>query len=248
MDYEINETLSNGIALGKARTMEISYKNYKYSSSDGEKELLKIGISKSLNQILKLKIDNPELNEYLTIQETIINDKTLISKAFEKIDEGFNAIEAISAVMKAFVDGLDNSSSTYLKQRNVDLYDVSFRIASNIYSDNTIDKTDNFILVVDELYPSYLISHRPNILGVIAKKGGYTSHASIICRSLDIPFVLSDNNLNFDDTIIIDTRISKIMVNPEKEVLDKYNKIIDALKNENKKAVRHPGFKFYANT
>ena len=65
----------------------------------------------------------------------------------------------------------------------------------------------------------------PEINGVIAKKGGTTSHGAILCKAREIPFVITDD-VNFDESsnVVIDTRDKIVYSNCSEEFIEKYKK------------------------
>ncbi len=63
------------------------------------------------------------------------------------------------------------------------------------------------------------------MLGVIVKKGGYTTHSAIICRGLEIPYVITAADIEDNTNIIIDTNKEIIIANPLNNVIEEYKGI-----------------------
>jgi phosphoenolpyruvate-protein kinase (PTS system EI component) len=240
--YSINEVLSHGFVMGNVKKDNNTKSNLITSSKEEERQLFLASIDKSLKEI-----GNMEENSYLTVQKLMISDPLLRENALKYIDEGKSAIDAINLVMDEIIISLENSSSDYLKERTNDILDVTNRLINNLENKKKRNIRKTFILYTNNLLPSYLIKNKDLIIGVIAKKGGYTSHSAILCRSFDIPYVIADIECKDNDIVCIDTRKNKIAVNPCLEDMERYIEEINSSKSFIKKAVSHPGFLFLAN-
>lgn len=242
MKYSINSVLAHGFVMGKAKVEKgINFKT-KSNKSEDEKILFLNAIEKSINELNKMGDDS-----YLITQKLMISDPLLKNNGLKYIEDGKTASEAISLVMNDIIESLSNASSNYLKERTNDIEDILHRLLSNLGNKRKKKNTEPYILCTDNLLPSYLINNKDLILGVIAKRGGFTSHSAILCRSFDIPYVIADIDCNDNDTICIDTRKNKIAVNPSLEDMERYIDEINLSKKYIKKAVSHPGFLFLAN-
>lgn len=242
MKYSIKEILSHGFVMGNVKIDNAVKTNVKTFSKEEEKELFLNSIDKSLKEIEKM-----DDNSYLTVQKLMISDPLLRENGLKHIEEGKSAVDSINLVMDEIIKSLENSSSDYLKERTNDILDVTTRLIHNLDNKKKKKLRKTFILYTDNLLPSYLIKNKDLIIGVIAKKGGYTSHSAILCRSFDIPYVIAEIDCKDNDTVCIDTRKNKIAVNPCLEDMERYIEEINSSKSFIKKAVLHPGYLFLAN-
>lgn len=243
----IKEVLSNGYILG---TVHYQREANIYNRDTDEHEIKKFreAISKSLSQIQSLKRENPELVEYLCAQELMISDPNLEKAVIESIQkDSRSAADAVRYVLDGYILGLSESSSVYLQERAADVEDIGQRIASNMEHTVSAMELHPYILAVDTLYPSFLIANRKNILGVIAKTGGYTSHTAILCRLWDIPFILSDEEFREGDVIIMDTGKKLIILNPSSEETEEYSRDLTKRLSFDKQAIPHGDYLFLAN-
>jgi phosphotransferase system enzyme I (PtsI) len=83
------------------------------------------------------------------------------------------------------------------------------------------------ILVAEDLTPSMTAGFVPeNIEGVLTEIGGKTSHSAIICRSMEIPAVLSIENIvsivKDGDQVVIDGTTGECYINPEASVIEEF--------------------------
>ena len=242
MKYSINEVLSHGYVMGTIKCDNLEKKNRKAKSVDEEKELFLNSIDKSIKELDKIKDDS-----YIEIQKLMISDPLLKNNGLEYIEAGKSAEDAINLVMEDIIKSLIESTSSYLKERTIDILDIKNRLINNLYNKRKKKNINPFILYTDHLLPSYLINNKDYILGVIAKNGGYTSHSAILCRSFEIPYVLADIECKDEDVCCIDTRKNKIAINPSISDMERYIEEINESNSFVKIAVSHPGLQFLAN-
>ena len=247
MKHSIKRVISNGHIFGN---LVVLSKTKEIISNDQSNEVLRFknAIKKALNQISQMKQNNKDLIDYLTVQELMIADPMLEKKVIDYITKNNEtAINSVKYAINEYSLGLMNSTSTYLKERVSDLEDICNRIIFNLNDGNMPSNNEKYIIAIDKLYPSILISLKDNILGIIAKNGGYTSHAAILCRSWDIPFVLCDDDFNDYDKAIIDTGKNLIISNPSDDEIIEFNNDYNKRISFDKKAVKHDGYNFLAN-
>ena len=239
--------LSDGYTIGIVKTISEFDNTYSKDSIPNETIKFKRAINKSLLQIQALKKDNKDLIDYLSVQELIIVDPEFVKKVYKYIDENNSAASSIRLAMDEYIDEINKSTSIYLKERAADLEDVSHRLLLNISNENRKTEIHPYILYADTLYPSYLIHNREHILGVIAKNGGDTSHSAILCRSFDIPYVLTDHEFKNNDVALIDTRKKLIIKNPKGSDALNYAYEVSKKSKYNKQAIPHNDVLFLAN-
>lgn len=244
MNYQIKSVLSDGIAIGNIKKINV---NNNSKNNDSQEEAFQNAITKSLAQIDKMMADNLELNDYLVALKLMISDNTLTNGVKSLIHEGYNAYDAVDKIMNMHIDELNLSTSSYLKERVADLRDIKERILKNLGNDSMDELTKSYIIYVNELNPTDLIFNKRNILAIIARNGGYTSHSAILARNWGIPYIVSDLELEDGQNIVLDTFKKRIITEPNQEEI--YNYKLEIAKRESfvKKAINHDGFKFLAN-
>lgn len=239
--------LSEGIALGQLYILNnaINYENQ--ITVNLEKQKFDLAVKKTVDEIKEIQKENSSELDYLNIQILIASDHVLKQKVYDMIDHNYSASYSVNEVMDEYVKPLLDSTNTYLQQRSVDILDVKHHILNNILdkSANVLDSMK--IVYTEDLHPSFLIKNKKKILGIISNKGGYSSHSAILCRQLNIPYMLCDKKFASNDDIVIDTRNKKIYFKPTFEIIDHYKLVLKALESESYFAVEHPGYKFLAN-
>jgi phosphoenolpyruvate-protein phosphotransferase (PTS system enzyme I) len=145
-------------------------------------------------------------------------------------------IDVSSAVQMAanqFVQIFESMDDEYMRERATDIKDIANRLISNILEKNnkqSIDADGTFILVSDDLTPSETVTlSRERVEAIVVAKGGKTSHAAILARSLGIPAIMGVGDqlakeVKTGDALIIDGSTGEIFVNPDTIQIDKYKK------------------------
>lgn len=242
MEYIIKAVLSDGIAYGKIERIKFNHHDVldSYTIAD-----VKNAINLAISNLDKMKTANDDLNNYIEIQKLILLDKYLIEK-ITNLMNNYKAIDAINIVIDEYIKNINESSSLYLKERANDLIDIKNQIIHNLIGNSFNNNNQPQILVLDELFPTILINRLENVIGVIAKKGGFTSHSAILCRAEGIPFVLVDDDIK-GETVVIDTRRRIIITEPNSFEINRINEIKTLEEAYTYKAINHPNYKFYAN-
>ena len=119
-----------------------------------------------------------------------------------------------------------------MKQRVADIEDVRDRLICILTGNKNIDLSnlpDNTVIVADELRPSITANmDTGHVAGIVAMKGGETSHAAILARALEIPAVLSVpdicNEVTDGDDIIVDGEYGEVFVKPLDKTIAIYKK------------------------
>lgn len=247
MSSYTGKVLSEGVAVGKAHILTYTSIQKNKTTPKQEKLLLKQAIDASVLELESLKKTNQENEEYLSMQILLLQDSVLLEKAYKEIDMGNSAALGITNVFSEYINSLLDATSSYLKERVLDLSDVKGRILRNLHGEKTTALTEPFILIAEELYPSFLIQNKNLILGIVTSKGGYSSHGAILCRQFNIPYMVGQIPINEKEECIIDTRKQQIITSPTTEEILHYQMVLQKLSLEVYQAVEHTGFQFLAN-
>jgi phosphotransferase system enzyme I (PtsI) len=155
------------------------------------------------------------------------------------------------------------SHEAYMKERALDIEDIKQRIIRNLQKKRWESKIDhNVIVVSDSLTPAdTILLSRNKVLAFVTDRGGLTSHAAIISRSLNIPAVVGTHNsttlIKDGDEIIVDGFYGFIITKPsdkQKEFfIEKRKRLLELQKDleelKDEKAVTKDGreIKLFAN-
>ncbi|TGU56037.1 phosphoenolpyruvate--protein phosphotransferase, partial [Mesorhizobium sp. M00.F.Ca.ET.186.01.1.1] len=92
-----------------------------------------------------------------------------------------------------FVGLFESMDDAYMKERADDIRDVSRRLIRNLSGtdEETVFPEEPFILAAWDVTPSETLQlPLASVRGIVTVKGGATSHAAILARSLGIPAVM----------------------------------------------------------
>ncbi|MGM9972221.1 MAG: aldolase/citrate lyase family protein [Anaeroplasmataceae bacterium] len=226
MNIRINDIISEGVAYGRIVYLDLSNNINDDIYIDEESEIFKFNnaISKSVDELNDLKNELKDNDkEFIDIHIALILDPMLNNMVCDDIKKGKTARKAFIEAVDSFINKINEARSVYLLERVADMEDIKRRVLLHIDERNNIKIEGKFILVVEELYPSLLMSYKEQIVGVIALKGGFTSHSAILCKSREIPYVLVSSFDNIDGQAIIDTRSKEIIINPDENIINKYD-------------------------
>ena len=125
---------------------------------------------------------------------------------------------SFSIVIDKYINMMKDSTDSYLQERYLDFLDIKLRVLQNFNKFSiSLSNLEECILIIEELYPSLLVNISKNVKGIIALKGGFTSHSAILCRARGIPFVVANISDDFMGEVIIEN--DNIYLNPTNEVI-----------------------------
>lgn len=153
----------------------------------------------------------------------VLEDPTLIDEVLKGIRrDRHNAEFVFQGVSHKFIKSLSSIDDPYLRERAIDLEDVTRRVLRHLLgkSGQRLGGHDrSHIIVADELTPSdTAMLNRENVAGFITEKGSKTSHTAIMARSLGIPAVAGLEGictlLENGCIVLMDGYSGKIFLNP----------------------------------
>ncbi|MFH1772199.1 MAG: phosphoenolpyruvate--protein phosphotransferase [Candidatus Omnitrophota bacterium] len=173
----------------------------------------------------------------------VLEDRVLIEDIIQHIKiKKVNVDYAFSQSIKKYIDTLLKLDDEYLRERVIDIEDVSRRVLRKLLKKEevSLDKLKGRVVVVSrDLSPSQTATlPRDKIVGFVTDVGGRTSHAAIIARSLGIPAVVgvevATKTISSQDTVIVDGSEGLVIVNPTEKVLHDYQKRIQKIHRDSK--------------
>jgi phosphotransferase system enzyme I (PtsI) len=231
---------SSGIAIARAFVLpamewDLTDKMIDVADLAIEFEKLYDGIRSSKVELQHIKQD---ISDLIGVEESnifdahlaILEDPIFMNEVQGIMQRQFKAAEvAVKETIDKFVSMFELLDDSYMKERSADIRDVGNRLLKHLIGDLEEPKPPleiPYILVAKELSPSQLASvDSQQILGIVTLQGGTTSHAAIMARALEIPFVLGMEGklakpiLN-GDLLIIDGEEGMVYVNPVQELVD----------------------------
>ena len=242
---------SGGIGIGKTLTLgadDLVIPKRKISHEDISREIYRleealIGTRKEIST-LQRKIAKDLAFDHSKIFEAhllVLEDRVLIEDVIQQIkNKKVNVEYALSQSIKKYVNTLLKLDDEYLRERVIDIEDVSRRVLRKLLKKEVVDLQnlkDNVIIVAHDLAPSQTATlPKEKILAFVTDVGGRTSHTAIIARSLGIPAVVgtevATKNIVSNKKIIVDGFEGLIIVNPTERVLKYYQRKLSKLVKE----------------
>lgn len=237
MEHITGIGVSSGISTGRAVLInseepEIRHEKVQIPEKEWERmgEALK-ECSRQLKEIYEQTLQNIGEGEaeIFDAHLSILQDEEFIGPIKELIlNEGQNAEWAVEEVRDKFIEIFEMMDNSYMQQRSTDIRDVARRLLRILQG---IRKTEfsgeKAIIVAHDLTPSDTAQlEKDKVLGFIIEVGGVTSHSAIIARSLGIPAVVGVKDIlekiKTGDQLIIDGDRGDIYLNPEQQIIEKY--------------------------
>ena len=230
---------SAGIGIGKIvviKEANLDYKKVTIEDTEAEKKRLndaiEVFIEKTTKMVEAMKVTAGEQeSEILEGHILMIQDPAIAEQIEAKIDgEKINAEAAVEEACDFFAQIFAMAEDELTQQRASDLGDIKTRLIKILLGVEEVDISavpEGTILVAEDLTPSMTAGINPdNVEGVLTEIGGKTSHSAIICRSMEIPAVLSIENIvsivKDGDEVVLDGSTGEAYINPEASVVEEY--------------------------
>lgn len=131
------------------------------------------------------------------VQSTLLEDDDYI-KEIEKLirSERVNGEYAVQRVTDNLIEQFSNIPDSYMRERCTDIKENSKKIIYllNNQDDNKIKITEPVILLAEDILATDVIHfNKKLVLGIILQKGTSTSHASILVKNKNIPYIINAN-------------------------------------------------------
>ncbi len=167
----------------------------------------------------KTAADGQILRGYLAM----INDPYLTESVFKMLDNGVQAESAIASACDDFIKLFTDSADELVRHRAADIEDIKRQMLEILLGVEYTDLKNlpqNTVLVTRELTPSMTVGmEKSGVVGIIAEKGGRTSHSAIISRSLGIPTVLGVqgalDKLSDGESVVLDGESGEVFKSSE---------------------------------
>src|SRR5712691_1718594 len=121
----------------------------------------------------------------------VVEDQTLIDEVLRKLEaEHCNVEFVFREVANRYVESLSKIDDPYLRERALDIQDVTRRVIRNLQGKAPrpfLGVNEPHILVAHNLTPSdTAMMDRDHVVGIATDLGSRTSHTAIMARSLNI--------------------------------------------------------------
>lgn len=175
-----------------------------------------------------------EVQEFLDAHLLMMEDAALSEGPVEFIrSRSINAEWALKMAREQLLDAFEAMEDDYFRARVDDVNQVVGRIMSALVKtdqESTSEPDDalhDLVIVADELEPGELhhMAER-GVVGFISETGGPLSHASIIARSLGLPYIAGIKGarqmINEGARLILDGERGMVLIEPDEQRLERY--------------------------
>ncbi|QUI25746.1 phosphoenolpyruvate--protein phosphotransferase [Vallitalea pronyensis] len=250
---------SNGFAIGKAFLMTkkgIHIDEEKAESMDDELNRLRDTVSKTLveldNIYNKTKIDIGDKEAMIfESHKMMLEDPEYIAHIKKNIQEKQHQVPyAIQKATDFYVDIFEKMDNPYMRERAVDIKDVADRMIRISLGESTeiCHLTDQVILIARDLTPSDTAElDKSKVKAFVTQVGSTTSHSAIMAHSMGIPAVVGCqlvDKISDGDLLIVDGFTGNIIINPEKKVIQAYERQLETYQEEVKALKKYKPLRF----
>lgn len=156
------------------------------------------------------------------------------------ISEKITAEMAVEQVLEQTAEMFSQIPDELLQQRATDFRDIKTRMLKILLGIEDVDISQvpaGTVIVARDLTPSMTAGINPeNIEGILTEVGGRTSHSAILARAMEVPAVLSIENIcsiaNNGDKVVLDGTSGEAILNPDDETVEKFKKMYSDYQNE----------------
>jgi phosphoenolpyruvate-protein phosphotransferase (PTS system enzyme I) len=164
----------------------------------------------------------------------VVEDRTLIDEVLRKLETDLSNVEWVfQEVATTYADTLNKIDDPYLRERALDIQDVTKRVIRNLQGKAPkifLGLSEPHILIAHNLTPSDTAAmNRERVLGLATDLGSRTSHTAIMARSLNIPAVVGlhdiTEKLETGQQVLLDGTNGFLIIDPTPETLKHYGEI-----------------------
>ncbi|HWQ17828.1 MAG TPA: phosphoenolpyruvate--protein phosphotransferase [Sulfolobales archaeon] len=195
-----------------------------------ELKALETAKRKYINELEELRSLLPEGEKDIVDAYELIAEN-LISEAADVIrNENICAALAIKKIFDKYAELLEKSQSQLFALRVADLKDIASALIGIVLNIPSISLADvqGKVIISPDISPSELLRlARSGIKGLVTKEGGITSHAAIIARNNNVPYVIAPSleieTIETGSIVIVDALEGKVIINPSSAILKEYS-------------------------
>ena len=172
----------------------------------------------------------------LMLQDPMIGEQISALINSEKI----TAEMAVEQVLEQTAEMFAQIPDELLQQRATDFRDIKTRMLKILLGIEDVHISmvpKGTVLVARDLTPSMTAGINPeNIAGILTEIGGRTSHSAILARAMEIPAVLSIENIcstiSNGDSVVLNGSTGEAIINPDEQTVAEYEDKYKAYQEE----------------
>lgn len=228
---------STGVAFGRSKLIHNIYFRFKQrvtkNTIEEEKEKLNSIIKSIIDEFKEisssLELNSDQNAEIFEANILILEDPVLLDSIRRSIENGFSAEYSINLEFDKQISNILSIGDTYLRERAEDLTHLKKLILNRILNISNVRLREGDIIVAQTISANDIYYYNQNgVKGIISVDGGLTSHASILARAFNIPYIVGIKdafNMGEGTEIIVDASNGEVHVSPSDEIIRKFRKI-----------------------
>lgn len=238
---------SSGSAIGKAKIYQKRQYDIQSSTIKSDEVLDHINEFKKARieteselESLQVETGKKEAADIINAQIEMVNDPELANHIENLIREELYSVDfAIQKAFENYIKLMSTSGNEKTRERSIDISDIRDRMLEYVKKESDATTIENgCIVVTNDLSPREVISLiKHDISGLIMDRGGVTSHAAIIARSLGIPAIVgtkeATKTITSGKIVALNGDTGKIFVNPSKGTVSRFRQ---AIKDKHRRA------------
>ena len=236
-------SLSSGLALGTAILHRQRVTIDRMLSDDPAYESARVGEAVAAVQgQLDAIMERPEMSDagehrdVLEAYRMFARDRGWLRRIEEAVRTGLSAEAAVQRVQDDTRVRMAQVTDTYLRERLLDLEDLTNRLLRNLIDDEIDAESqlpEDTVLVARSLGPAELLNYDPSRLrAIVLEEGSASAHATIVARALDVPMVGRIAGLlsrvETGDAVLVDGENAVIYLRPGDEVRANFDTALEA--------------------
>jgi len=234
--------VSPGIAIGKASLFDsldsqsAFYKLKDKSFISKEVKRFRAALAESIRQLREVKAQTTTVGSMdplyiIDVHIMILKDRSFVRRTVQNIrEQGINAEWAVKMTVDSYREIFAKMEDDYLRGRITDVQYAGQRILRNLTGVERkplMETGEDIIVVATDLSPADTAQMKiDRVQGFVTDMGGKTSHTAIVACSLEIPAVVGLEKVTHlvrtNDELIIDGIAGLVIINPDPEILRRY--------------------------
>jgi phosphotransferase system enzyme I (PtsP) len=225
-DYKVE--LSSHVAT-RSDDKDFEIKRYRDAVITTREEVKKLSI--------RIAGEVPEdVQAIFQIYHHLLDANSLGKEVEAHIRLGWDAATSLIHVVGNYIEQFRNMSDPYMRERAVDVEDLSNRILANIISQNgehkrlEVPEQDTILIAKEISAPMLADFPRDKLKGIISIRGSANSHAAILARAMGVPAVMGLTNvppsLIDGKLILLDGYSGEIIVSPSSSVCREFKLLV----------------------
>ncbi len=169
-----------------------------------------------------------------TAQKHILNDPAIIAAITLGVrTEKKNLEYILDRVFDGYEEKFAKLDNEYFRERSTDIGEMRRRLLDKLYNtrpgficqgQHDCSRGKDRIIVAEELTAEMMVHMKlESLLGIVTERGGITSHAAIIARSMGIPAVSGVrgvySQVQCGTRILVDGDAGMVLLNPDAEIV-----------------------------